>query len=132
VTLQSTENTTSPIEKVFNPGDVYENPFDIFPMDNIKVGFTRWHFDYTTIYFLSIPTGTGTTRWQRQYSYEVFDHNSIYDLGYFRFQINGSVRIFKILSDESESLTLRSTGLWPYANIGPNQLVTLQLTRIGP
>jgi hypothetical protein len=54
------------------------------------------------------------------------------NVGHIKFQVNGSVRIFKIISDGIESLTLRTTGLWPYANIGPNQLVTLQLTRIGP
>jgi hypothetical protein len=56
----------------------------------------------------------------------------IYDLGYLKFQANGSVRIFKILEDSAESITLRTTGLWPYSNIGPNQSVTVHLTRIGP
>ncbi len=62
----------------------------------------------------------------------MINHNSIYDLGYIKFQVNGSVRIFKILSDENESLILRTTGLWPSGNIGANQLVTLKLTRVGP
>ncbi len=132
ITLQSTENTSGSTDLIFNPGDHYVNTNDIFPIDDIYVGFTRWHLDYSVISFFPIATGSGTTQWQRQYFYEVINHNSIYDLGYIRFQINGSVRIFKILSDENESLTLRTTGLWPYANVGPNQLVTLQLTRIGP
>ena len=80
------------------------------------------------ISFYPISNGSGGTRWQRQYFYQVINHNSIYDLGYIKFQINGSVRIFKILSDEAESLTLRTTGLWPYSNVGPNQLVTLVAT----
>jgi hypothetical protein len=132
ITLQSTENNSGSANLIFNPGDHYVNPNDIFPIDDIQVGFTRWHLDYSVISFFPISNGSGTTNWQRQYFYEVINHNSIYDLGYIRFQVNGSVRIFKILSDENESLTLRTTGLWPYANIGPNQLVTLQLTRIGP
>ncbi|CAN1556945.1 hypothetical protein MCEGE10_02439 [Flavobacteriaceae bacterium] len=132
VTLQSTENSTNPLDIIYNPGDTFVNPDDVFPMDTIYVGFTRWHLDYSVISFFPISTGTGTTNWQRQYFYQVINHNSIYDLGYIRFQVNGSVRIFKILSDENESLTLRTTGLWPYASVGPNQLVTLQLTRIGP
>ena len=132
ITLQSSENTSGSTDLIFNPGDHYVNTNDIFPIDDIYVGFTRWHLDYSVISFFSIASGSGTTHWQRQYFYEVINHNSIYDLGYIRFQVNGSVRIFKILSDENESLTLRTTGLWPYANVGPNQLVTLQLTRIGP
>lgn len=132
ITLQSTENTSAPTEIIYNPGDHYVNPNDIFPIDDIYVGFTRWAFDYSVIYFFPIPDGSGGTSWQRQYFYDVINHNSIYDLGYIRFQVNGSVRIFKILSDGYESLTLRTTGLWPYANVGSNQLVTLQLTRIGP
>jgi len=45
---------------------------------------------------------------------------------------NGSVRTFKILDDGLESLTLQTTGLWPQSSSGPNQIVTLQLTRDGP
>ena len=111
---------------------IYVNPNDVFPIGDIYVGFTRWHLDYSVISFYPIPNGDGTTTWQRQYFYQVINHNSIYDLGYIKFQVNGSVRIFKILSDGMESITLRTTGSWPYANVGPNQLVTLQLTRIGP
>ena len=132
ITLQSTENTTGSTDLVFNPGDHYVNANDIFPIDDVYVGFTRWHLDYSVISFFPISNGSGGTRWQRQYFYQVINHNSIYDLGYIKFQVNGSVRIFKILSDGLESLTLRTTGSWPYANVGPNQLVTLQLTRIGP
>ena len=132
VTLQSTENNSDPLEVIYNPGDHYVNPNAIFPIDDIFVGFTRWHFDYSIISFFPIPTGSGTSIWQRQYFYQVFNHNSINDLGYIRFQVNGSVRIFKIISDDVEGLTLRTTGAWPNANVGPNQLVTLQLTRIGP
>ena len=132
ITLQSTENTAGSAEIIYNPGDHYVNPNDVFPIGDIYVGFTRWHLDYSVISFYPIPNGDGTTTWQRQYFYQVINHNSIYDLGYIKFQVNGSVRIFKILSDGFESITLRTTGSWPYANIGPNQLVTLQLTRIGP
>ncbi len=132
VTWQSTENSVNPTDLIYNPGDTYVNPYDTFPMDKINVGFTRWHLDYSVISFFPIPNGSGTTHWQRQYFYEVINHNSIYDLGYIKFQVNGSVRIFKILSDGLESLTLRTTGLWPYGSIGENQLVTVHLTRIGP
>jgi hypothetical protein len=42
ITKHSTENTTNSNEVIFNPGDVYLNADDIFPMDSISVGFTRW------------------------------------------------------------------------------------------
>lgn len=132
ITKHSTENTTNPNEVTFNPGDVYLNPDDIFPMDSISVGFTRWHLDYSIISFYPYQNQNGQTIWQRQYYYDIINHNSIYDLGYLKFQANGSIRIFKILEDGAESITLRTTGLWPYSNIGPNQSATIHLTRIGP
>ena len=132
VTMLSTENTTNTNGTIFSPGSHYVNPYDSQPMDDIQVGFTRWHLDYSVISFYPIPNGDGTTHWQRQYFYSVIGHNNIYDLGYIQFHINGSVRTFKILDDGLESLTLQTTGLWPYANEGPNQIVTLHLTRVGP
>ena len=132
VTLLSTENTTNTSGVIYSPGDNYVNQFDSFPMDNIYVGFTRWHLDYSVIRFFPIPNGDGTTNWQRQYFYNVIRNENIYDLGYMQFKINGSVRTFKILDDGIESITLQTTGLWPYSNLGPNQIVTLHLSRIGP
>ena len=79
-----------------------------------------------------ILTGTGSTMWTKQYYYEVINHNSNYDFGYLDFNCEGSRRVFKIVDDQVESITLRSTGAWGYAQIGPNVSVTLHLTRIGP
>ena len=132
VTLLSTENTTNSSGVIYEMGTHYVNPYDSPPMDDIQVGFTRWHLDYSVISFYPIQTGSGTTQWQRKYFYTVIGHNNIYDLGYLQFQINGSVRTFKILDDGLESLTLRTTGLWPFASSGPNQIITLHLTRVGP
>jgi hypothetical protein len=132
VTVLSTENTTNSSGTIYTMGTHYVNPHDILPMDDIQVGFTRWAFDYSIIYLYPIQDGNGTTHWQRQYFYNVIGHNNIYDLGYIQFYVNGSVRTFKILDDGKESLTLQTTGLWPYANEGPNQIVTLHLTRVGP
>jgi hypothetical protein len=132
VTLLSTENTTNSSGTIYGMGTHYINPNDVSPMDVIQVGFTRWAFDYSIIYFYPTQDGNGTTHWQRQYFYSVIGHHNIYDLGYIQFYVNGSVRTFKILDDGLESLTLQTTGLWPYANEGPNQIVTLHLTRVGP
>jgi hypothetical protein len=132
ITKHSTDNSTSSNDIIYVPGDIYINPEDIFPTDSINVGFTRWHLDYSIISFFPYQNQNGQTIWQRQYYYDIVNHNSIYDLGYLKFQSNGSVRIFKILDDAAESITLRTSGLWPYSNIGPNQSVTIHLTRIGP
>jgi hypothetical protein len=132
VTMLSTENTTNSSGTIYTMGSHYVNAYDILPMDDIQVGFTRWAFDYSTIYLYPNQTNTGTVQWQRQYFYNVIGHNNIYDLGYIQFYVNGSVRTFKILDDGLESLTLQTTGLWPYSSSGPNQIVTLHLTRVGP
>jgi hypothetical protein len=132
ITVISTENTTHNSGQIYSIGSHYVNNLDTFPLDDIYVGFTRWHFDYTILSFYPISMGDGTTNWQRKYFYTVVNHESIYDLGYIKFQVNGSVRIFKILDDGMESLTLQNTGLWPYANSGPNEVVMIHLTRIGP
>ena len=132
ITVISTENSTHNSGQIYSIGSHYVNNLDTFPLDDIYVGFTRWHFDYTILSFYPVSMGDGTTNWQRKYFYTVVNHESIYDLGYNKFQVNGSVRIFKILDDGMESITLQSTGLWPYANSGPNEVVMLHLTRIGP
>jgi len=132
VTVISTENTTNSGGQIYGPGSHYVNNLDTFPLDDIYVGFTRWHFDYTIASFFPISNGDGTVNWQRQYYYTVVGHNNVYDLGYIKFNVNGSVRIFKILDDGMESLTLQNSGLWPYANEGPNEVVMIHLSRIGP
>jgi hypothetical protein len=132
ITLLSTENTTNSSGTIYDIGSHYVNQYDISPMEDIWVGFTRWHFDYSVISLYPIQQGNGTTNWQRKYFYSVIRNYNDYDLGYIQFYVNGSVRTFKILNDGLESLTLQTTGLWPYSSSGPNQIVTLQLTRIGP
>jgi len=132
ITMLSTENTTTTNGTIFEMGTHYVNPYDILPMDDIWVGFSRWHFDYSVISLYPVNDANGTTHWQRQYFYTVIRNYNVYDLGYIQFYVNGSVRTFKILDDGLESLTLQTTGLYPYANVGPNQIVTLHLTRVGP
>jgi hypothetical protein len=132
ITMLSTENTTNSSGTIYDIGSHYVNQYDISPMEDIWVGFTRWHFDYSVISLYPIQQGNGTTNWQRKYFYSVIRNYNDYDLGYIQFYVNGSVRTFKILNDGLESLTLQTTGLWPYSSSGPNQIVTLQLTRIGP
>jgi hypothetical protein len=101
-------------------------------MDSIRLGFTKWHFDYSVISMSPLLTSTGQSIWTKQYFYNVINHYSNYDLGYIDFNCEGSRRVFKIVDDQIESLTLRSTGAWGYAEIGPDVSLTLHLTRVGP
>jgi hypothetical protein len=132
ITYSQINNSVLTNDIVYLPGDTYFNPSERFPMDNIKVGSTKWHLDYSVISMCPILTGTGSTMWTKQYYYEVINHNSNYDLGYLDFNCEGFRRMFKIVDDQAESITLRSTGAWGYAQIGYNKSITLHLTRIGP
>lgn len=133
VTYSVIENST-PNEKVFYPGNVFINPNESFPMDSIKIGFTRWHFDYAIASFNPQILPTGTVIWGNRYVYSVRNHYTNYDLGYIDINMdNGSRRIFKIVDDGVENLVLRTTNNWgAYGPSGEAESVTLYLTRIGP
>ena len=132
ITYSKIEGSTSPGDTTYEPGTVYVNPNDVFPMDTINVGYTEWHFDYSVISFCPTPLPSGGAIWGKQYFYQVVGHHNIYDLGYIQFDINSSTRTFKIISDGDESLTLRTSGLWPGGSSSADESVTLYLTRVGP
>lgn len=132
ITFEKVDNAVTPDDTVYQPGSLYVNPLETFPMDSISVGFTKWHLDYSVISMCPVATQTGQYLWTKQYFYSVIDHYSNYDLGYINFNCEGNRRVFKIIDDQAESITLRSTGQWGYAEIGPDISLTLHLTRIGP
>lgn len=134
ITYSKVENSTTPDETVYYGGDIYVNPNGTFPMDSISVGFTRWHLDYSVISFNPHTLNTGQVIWEKQYFYNVVNHYTNYDLGYIDFTMdNGGRRIFKIIDDGVENLVLRTTGQWSsYGASGPEESVTLYLTRVGP
>lgn len=131
ITYEKIDNASSADYQVFYPGTTFINPTERFPMDTIYVGFTTWAMDYAQIYMLPIRTNSGKTVWQKKYFYSVLNQTTK-DFGYLSFDGDGSRRIFKIIDDGLESLTLRSTGHWGYAQLGPNVSLTLYLTRVGP
>lgn len=133
VTYQKNENSVNPEDSVYYPGSVYLNPNGSFPVDTIYLGFTKWHFDYSVISFSPNPTPSGQVYWDRQYFYNVYGQYFANDLGYLQFTTeDGGKRIFKIVSDGVESITLRTTGKWIGGSMDPEETITLQLTRIGP
>jgi len=132
VTYEQVDNTSSSDNMVYYPGDLYVNPSEVFPMDSIEVGFTRIHMDYSMIEFSPINNPDGSVNWTKEYYYYVHGQTSNFSLGYLQFDINGSVRTFKIVDDGLESLVLRSTGTWASGSAGSDVSVTLFLTRVGP
>lgn len=132
VTYEQVDNTSSSNNMVYYPGDLYVNPSEVFPMDSIEVGFTRIHMDYSMIEFNPINNPDGSVNWTKEYYYYVHGQTSNFSLGYLQFDINGSVRTFKIVDDGLESLVLRSTGTWSSGSAGSDVSVTLFLTRVGP
>jgi hypothetical protein len=132
VTYEQVDNTSSSNNMVYYPGDLYVNPSEVFPMDSIEVGFTRIHMDYSMIRFSPTNNVDGSVNWTKEYYYYVHGQTSNFSLGYLQFDINGSVRTFKIVDDGLESLVLRSTGTWASGSAGSDVSVTLFLTRVGP
>jgi hypothetical protein len=110
------------------PGETLSSMDETFPMNLIKVGVTRWSFDYSMVRF-DPPI--------HQYFYTIVNPMSVYgngiiDVGYdidFTHRLN---RKFYIVNKNYQSLTLRTTGSWINGVGGPNQTVVLYLTRVGP
>ena len=118
--------------KVF-PGEIYRNEYDSYPLDSINVGFTKWYINNYQIMFNPTTLPTGKTIWNDKYYYSITNEYVTYDYGYIHLTLdNGSTRIFKILDDGLETLTLRTTGLWPQGQYGNQITITISLTRIGP
>jgi len=46
--------------------------------------------------------------------------------------MNGSKRMFSIIEDGLEHIVIRSKGAWFSGSSGPNESITLFLTRTGP
>jgi len=131
ITYEKIDNASSADYQVFYPGTTFINPTERFPMDTIYVGFTSWAMDYAHIYMVPERNSAGGTDWQKRYFYSILNQ-TVGDLGYLTFNCEGSRRIFKIIDDGLESLILRSSGQWGYAQLGPNVSLTLYLTRVGP
>jgi hypothetical protein len=132
ITYSCIGNSINCGETVLLPGDFYINPNENIPMDFIEVGFTRWHLDYSVISFNPTTLPTGQVLWGDQFFYRIINYYSIYDLGYIDITMGGNRRLFKIVDDGLESLTLRTTGRWVGNTYYSNESVTLHLTRVGP
>ena len=131
ITFEQTDNSSSPQSMVFYPGDLYVNPNDISPFDSIPVGFFKLHMDYVQIRFSPNPMPDGSTVWNKAYFYNVVGETNT-ALGNLIIEFEGTRKVFHIIEDGAETLILRSTGQWAYGSSGPNESITLFLTRVGP
>lgn len=130
VTLLTSDQ--SPVEggENYYTGDLYVNPNGTLPLDVIEVGITRWHISNSSIAFNPVGSSTGQTLWLNEY---VLSHTTNYGgEEVLSFNIDGTVKKFKIVDYSLESLTLRSTGQWAFGSSGPYETIVIKFSRIGP
>jgi hypothetical protein len=121
------------LDQVIYPGETYVNTSETAPLDTIFVGQTRLSLDYAMIYFDPVDnSSTGSTSWGKQFTYYVQGHNNVYDLGYIVFDYDGTRRIWKIIDDGVESLTIRTSGSYDYGSNDSGEQTVIHLTRVGP
>jgi hypothetical protein len=104
---------------------------EVFPMDSINLGSTTWRFDYNIISMEPVLDGSGGKIWTKQYYIDVTSYSG-WENGYLTFNCEGTKRVFRVIDRQLESLTLRSSGQWPFGNAGSKSEITLQLSRVGP
>jgi hypothetical protein len=131
ITFQKIDNNVTSDDTTYYPGSTYINPDEIYPMDTIKLGFTTWRFDYNIISMAPVLDGFGRKIWTKQYLIDMTSSSGWED-GYIEFMCEGTKRVFRVIDRQPESMTLRSSGQWPFANLGAKQEITLQLSRTGP
>lgn len=131
ITYEKIDNTDTSDYMVFYPGDLYVNPNDITPFDTINVGFTKMAFDYQMFFYNPTLTPSGSTNWANKCGYSVRNSSNSF-LGNLILEINGSRKVFQIIDDGLECLVLRSTGNWGYGSSGPDESITIFMTRVGP
>ena len=129
ITYQETDGEPSPQDSTYLTGSVYYNDTEIPPLDTIIVGETKLHMDYSIIRFDPTPNQFGCTDWSTEYYYFVHGQHTSYDLGNIVFDCDGTRRVWKVVDDSDESLTVRTSGQWVD---GTRKSVVLSLTRIGP
>jgi len=114
-------------DSTYNIGETFIDTNDILlpTLDTVSylIGDTIFEMDYSTIRFNPIQGGLN---WEKEYYYYTGGQHTVYDFGYIKFDCEGTRRVWKILEDGTESLTIR---------IQPNEYgdyMVLSLTRIGP
>lgn len=130
ITYENRDNDD--LNQVFYPGDLYVNESETKPLDSISVGFTRMALDYSVIYFDPVDSPSGTTTWNKKFTYYTHGQRTVYDYGYIVFDYDGTRRVWKILDDQAESLVIRTSGSYDIGSGSSGETTTMFLTRVGP
>lgn len=130
ITYENRDNDD--LNQVFYPGDLYVNESETKPLDSISVGFTRMALDYSVIYFDPVDSPSGTTTWNKKFTYYTHGQRTVYDYGYIVFDYDGTRRVWKILDDQAESLVIRTSGSYDIGSSSSGETTTMFLTRVGP
>jgi hypothetical protein len=130
LSLLTSDQSQSQILETFYNGDTFIGSHTVFPLDTVNLGATRWHISNSTISFNPVGSAVGQTFWTKEYI--LSRYTSIGNDEYLAFNVNGTVCQFLIVSSTLETLTLRSTGQWPFSSSGQYESISLLMTRIGP
>ena len=130
LSLLKSDQSESQVLQTFYGGDVFVGEHTVFPLDTVNLGETRWHINNSSISFNPVGSSVGQTFWTKEYI--LSRYTSIGNDEYLSFNVNGTTCIFLIVSSTLETLTLRSTGQWPFSSSGQYESISLTMTRIGP
>ena len=130
VTMLATDQTPQQNGVNYYPGDLVINSEGTFPLDAIEVGITRWHISNSTIAFNPVGASTGQTLWLNEYVLSRITTPGGDEI--LSFNVNGTVKKFKIVDATIESLTLRTTGQWTFGSSGPYETMVIKFSRVGP
>lgn len=129
-------------DQIYLVGDTYVNQNLPHPFNNIKINNFYIHFDYSTVKmdFLG-STKSGEDVWRygvnpNEIFYNIFGTTPFHS-GYLQYDYtskDGShvLLTFMIEDDGFETLQLKSSGAWFGGKFGQKQVMTIQLTRVGP
>jgi hypothetical protein len=133
ITYLKIDNSDTTGFQVYYPGDMYVNPNIYNPFDTLKVGETKFSMDYQLFFYNPVETATGSTYWKDKCDYDVQNETNNF-LGYLiLYPDNYNKKIvFSIIDDGLESLVIRQTGHWAFGSSGPDESITIYLTRTGP
>lgn len=128
-------------DSLYSLGSTYVNKALPHPFNNIPINRFYIHFDYSTIRMDLQDIRTGQDIWRYGVSpneifYKITNGTPFY-AGYLQFDyvsVDGkySRMTFMIEDDGFETLQLKSSGAWFDGKMGQKQVMTMQLTRVGP
>lgn len=124
---------------IYNTGQLFIAPNDSTPLDTVKVGFTTFAMDYSSIYFNAYPAYGGGVDYQNIYFHTISEVNRVHP-GYMQFQTEKTQCVWKLLNTELEGVEIQTRGTWNQSSVGfyglqsatNYDIITMILTRIGP